>query len=274
MPLTIANIASAMSRQFPHVKMKLKQAGMQDTVDEFMRKVLITSIYGSIGITLAFGMLLTGFGMSIAIFLFLLPVSFSLLFAYMMKTPEVYIGRRKTEIDREIIFMGRYLILELEAGIPIYSAMKNVVTSYEHIGKHFREIINRVDTGTPMEDALNEAILTSPSTNMVRILWQLLNALKTGSDVTISLSNVIDQITREQVILLKEYGKKLNPMAMMYMVVAIIFPSLGVTIFLVMSSFFALDITMTWLVVIAVGIGFLQFMFYSMIKSARPAVEV
>ncbi|MBS3164585.1 type II secretion system F family protein [Candidatus Woesearchaeota archaeon] len=263
-----------MSRRMPLLPLKLRQAGLTDSPEEFLRKSFIMALYGSIALAVVVALIGGAFGMDIILAFFLWPLLFIMIFGYAVKIPEVYTARRRKDIEKEIVFMGRYLILELEAGIPVYNAMKNISKSYEHIGKYFKEILDKVDTGTPMEDALNEAIMISPSPSVVRILWQILNSLKTGSDVTISLVNVLDQITREQIIQIKEYGKKLNPMAMMYMVIAIIFPSLGVTIFLVISSFFSLNVTFSWLFAMSVFIGIMQFMFYSMIKSQRPAVEL
>jgi flagellar protein FlaJ len=106
------------------------------------------------------------------------------------------------------------------------------------------------------------------------VLWQILNSLRTGADISKSLSNILDQIAREQIIEVKEYGRKLNPLAMFFMVVAIILPSLGITMFIVLTTFISVNIDLAALLAIALVLGFIQFMFFSMIKSSRPAVEL
>ena len=131
-------------------------------------------------------------------------------------------------------------------------------------------MIDKVDFGTAMEDALNEVIATTPSPNLRRVLWQILNSFKTGSNVTGSLNVVLDQIGREQQITIKEYGKKLNPIAMFYMMIAIIVPSLGITMLSVLASFLGWNISLGILIVIVILIGFVQFMFLAIIKSSRP----
>lgn len=263
-----------LKRRYPLLPLMLRQAAMPDEPEEFLQKTLMVALIGSFAVTFLFGAVLTSLGSSAVVFLVLFPISFLLLFSYFMKMPTAYIARRKANIEREIVYMGRYLILELEAGIPVYVAMKNIAANYEHIGPFFKEIVDRVDMGTSMEEALNEAILMSPSPNMVRILWQVLNAIKTGSDIKGALNNVLDQIVREQMIMVKEYGKKLNPLAMMYMIMAIIFPSLGVTVLVIITAFLNIQMDFTFLAVIAGFIGFIQFMFYSMIKSMRPAIDL
>ena len=270
----ITRVVAVLRHHFPLLPLKLRQAGMAEEPEEFLRKTLIVSIYMAFTLTIVVGLVIHLMEGSFALLIFIFPLLYGMVVMYMMNSPEVYIKKRQREIDREIVFMGRYLILEIEAGIPVYNAMKNIAATYEHTGKFFREIIDWVDMGTPIEDALNEALLTCPSPSMVRILWQILNATKTGGDIKISLSNVLDQITREQMILLKEYGKKLNPLAMMYMVMAVIFPSLGVTMLVIMASFLSLNLDFTALLVLAGMIAFMQYMFFNIIKSQRPAVDL
>ena len=152
--------------------------------------------------------------------------------------------------------------------------MANVVKSYKEIGKVFAEITNNIDLGTPIEDALNDAIEYTPSYDFRRMMWQIINALRTGSDVSESLKSVIEQITREQIIEIKAYAKKLNPLAMFYMIIAVILPSLGITMLIVMSSFISVQLSLPILISIVVLLGLMQFMFFVIIRSSRPAVSV
>jgi hypothetical protein len=46
---------------------------------------------------------------------------------------------------------------------------------------------------------------------------------------------------KEQKISVQDYGKKLNPLAMFYMMIAIIIPSLGVTMIVVLATFLGLN---------------------------------
>ena len=265
-----SGLIGMLKRQFPHLPLKMRQAGMPEEPEEFLKKILMMSFYMSAALSILLGAILTSMGTSPVIFVILFPALLVVMVLYLVNMPDVYILRRKNEMEREIVFMGRFLILEIEAGIPIYNALKNIAMNYEHTGKFF----NWIDMGTPIEDALNEAIVICPSPNMVRILWQIVNTIKTGTNIKISLISVLDQITREQAIALKEYGKKLNPLAMMYMVIAIIFPSLGVTVMVIVTAFMSLNITLTTLLVFAGVIGGIQLMFFSIIKAQRPAVDI
>lgn len=198
---------------------------------------------------------------------------FFIIFLYVMKVPDAYIKKIEKEINKEIIFAGRFLIIELESGVSLYQAMINVGNTYDVIGGYFREVIQKVKVGTTLEVAINEAVDTVPSDNMRKIFWQILNALKTGSNISNSINAVIEQIIREQQIEVKEYGRKLNPLAMFYMMVAVIIPSLGMTMLIVLATFIGINLNLGVLFGIVGLLAFVQFMFVAIIKSSRPPVD-
>jgi len=60
---------------------------------------------------------------------------------------------------------------------------------------------------------------------------------------------------------------------MFYMIIAVILPSLGVTMLIILSSFIEFELNLTILLVIASLLGFVQFMFLSIIKFSRPSID-
>ncbi len=86
------------------------------------------------------------------------------------------------------------------------------------------------------------------------------------------LAEVLHALGEEQVIQIQKYGSQLNPLAMFYMLVAIIAPSLGITFIIVLSSFVSPSETGTKLVFWGLyGFAtFFQIMFLGVIKSRRP----
>jgi len=150
----------------------------------------------------------------------------------------------------------------------------NVSKVYPTIGSYFGAIIDQINMGTSMEDAINETLELVPSADLRKILWQILNSIKTGADVTGALNSVLDQIINEQKIEVEEYGRKLNPLAMFYMLMAVIMPSLGSTMLIIFASFMGIRLGLSILLTIIGLLGFMQFMFYGLIKSSRPAVDL
>jgi flagellar protein FlaJ len=258
----------------PSLPGKLRQAGMSDTAEGFVKKTFISSFYVTTALSVIVWMTFVRMNISATFIAFLFIVLFFFIFGYFIRVPDVKISQQRRFIGRELVFAGRFMVVELESGVSLYDAMQNASRSFPIVGQHLKAVTDRVDFGTSMEEALNESIQNSPSPELAKIFWQILNVMKTGADVSRSINTVIDQIVREQMIEVKQYGKKLNPLAMFYMVIAVILPSLGVVALIVASSFMGITLTLPALLTIVGLLGFIQFMFVAIIKSSRPAVEI
>ena len=257
------------ARNMPELKLKLVQSGMREEPEHFVKKTFSTALF------LAFGLVIVAFTfIKKPGILLLFPFAFIISFFYFLRYADVKIEKMKRKINQEIIFAGRFLIIELESGVPLYNAFVNLSKNYEVLGRFFNEIVEEVNLGTSMQDALNKAITSTPSPELRKLMWQVLNSMKTGADVAGSLNAVIDQIVRQQQIAVKEYGRKLNPMAMFYMMMAVIVPSLGTTVLVVLATFIGFAMPLVFLLVIAGVVGFIQFMFFAVIKSARPPMDL
>ncbi len=270
---TLNTLFQRTAKTFPGLKVKLKQAGMEYKPEDFIKKTFLSAFYMTTGLVVFLFLVLAKLNVLKGIVFLLIPIIFIVMFFYMIRLPDVRISRKEKEISKEIVFAGRFIIIELESGVPLYNAMINVSKNYEAIGKYFKEITDKVDLGTSMEDALNEAVEFIPSNDFRKILWQIINSIRTGSDIAKSLYSVMEQITKDQITEVNKYGKKLNPLAMFYMIVAVILPSLGMTMLIILSSFIQFELSLTILLALAGFLGFVQFMFIAMVKFSRPAIE-
>ena len=260
---------SYIAKGIPGLRLKLRQAGILQEPEDYVRAILSTCVLLSIGLFFAL------FFFTLSLWsIIIIPLSIPLLFIYFIKFVDVKIEKIKKHIDEEIIFAGRFLIIGLESGVPIDKIFEDMEKNYTYVGYYFGEILNKVYLGTSMEDAVNDTLNVSPSPNLRRILWQVLNSMKTGTEVGGALNSVIEQIVREQAIAVQEYGKKLSPLAMFYMTISIIVPSLGITMLVILATFIGLKVTMPVLIVLAIVVGFVQFMFLSMIRSSRPSISM
>lgn len=257
------------SHKLPWLGLKLVQARMSDTPEFYVKKTFTSSLFASLAIIFILFMFMKSWKPLLG-----LPIIFWLLFMYFLGYVDMKISKIKKGIEKEIIFAGRFLIIELESGVPFYKAFQNLSKNYEQIGYYFREIVEKIDLGTSLEDALNESVKVVPSDDLRKVFWQLLNSIKTGSEAAHALTNVFDQIVRKQQIAVKEYGRKLNPMAMFYMMAAIILPSLGTIMFIIVAAFIGLDVGLVMYGAVVGFLGFIQFMFLSAIKSSRPPMDL
>lgn len=270
---TLNTAFQRISKLFPSLKSKLKQAGINDKPEDFIRRTFLSAFYMTTGLVVFLFLVLAKLNAFSKALLLTVPFTFIVMFFYMIRLPDIKISKKGREISKEIVFAGRFIVIELESGVPLYNAMVNVSKNYAVIGKYFKEITDKIDLGTSMEDALNEAAELVPSDEFRKILWQIINSIRTGSNVAKSLYSVVEQITKDQITEVNKYGKKLNPIAMFYMIVAVILPSLGMTMMIILSSFIQFELSLTVLVSFACFLGFVQFMFISIVRFSRPTIE-
>ncbi len=259
----------------PYLKFKLAQADINDAPHIFIKKIILSSFMLSFGFFILFLVpIFRSLEVSTKILFILFPIGFALTTFYLLGYPDFKIRKKEKEINKEIVFAIRFFLIEIGSGVPMYNAFVNVSKEYATIGKYFQTIVDKVNMGISLEDALSEMCEVVPSNNLRKVLWQLLNSIRTGADIENSLSSTLSQIINEQKIEVEEYGRKLNPLAMFYMMIAVIIPSLGITMLIIFAVFIGLELRLPFLFTLAGLIAFIQFMFYALIKSSRPPVEM
>ena len=85
-----------------------------------------------------------------------------------------------------------------------------------------------------------------------------------------ALKSIIENIAAEQKIAIRKYGSNLNPLTLVYMMMAVIMPAMGITFMIVLSTFANLPISEILFWAILFFLGVFQFMFLGIIKSKRP----
>jgi flagellar protein FlaJ len=270
----MAQLFKRLAHTLPNLGLKLKQSGLNLKPEQFIQRTFLSAFYLTTGLLIIAAGFLAKAPTFLKVIIVIAPVLFILTFAYFLRLPDVRARRIMADINSEIVDAGRFMIVELQSGLSLYDAMRGVSHNFERIGKQFHAIVVRIDTGTNLDDALNDIINLTPSSDLRRLLWQVLNSLKTGSDVVRGLKETVEQISHEHLIEVRKYGRKLNPLTMFYMLLAVIVPSLGITMLVVMSSLVSLDIDFTTLVIIAIFLGLFQAFFLAIVRSSRPAVNL
>ncbi|MBI1936108.1 type II secretion system F family protein [Candidatus Woesearchaeota archaeon] len=259
---------------FPSLKTELRIAKLPYTPAAFVSKSLKTAvIYSLLTSVLSFFVLQR---MKLSLFLMapVFFVLFILFFEYSMIGVKARVRKREIDIDKEVLFIGRYLLVKLYSGRPLLNALMETSESRGITSKYIKEITDDISTGSTIEDALKNAMLYSPSEKLKKIMFHINNALQLGIDVTKPLESVLEEIAKEEELEIKKYGKKLNSLVIFYMLAAVIIPSLGTAIFIVISSLLSFPIGLSGLLVFAFFIGVLQFVFISMFKIIRPKVSL
>jgi flagellar protein FlaJ len=258
---------------FPAMRKQMILAGMKETPELFMDRVLVSSIFIALALSiLAFSILHT-LSSNVFFALLLLPVFVLLAFFYLMMYPSVMVLKKKRAIDYELVFAVRHLLIGLRSGMPLFDAMVGISRGYGEVSKEFNIIVQKATLGMPISQAMREVAQVNPSPSFRRIMIQLANSVGSGGDVADALEVVLNQIFREQIIELKAYGQKLNPLIMFYMIFGIIFPSLGLAFAIILFSFLGsgrFELNAFVLLLFLLMVSVVQFMFLSMVETSRP----
>jgi pilus assembly protein TadC len=181
------------------------------------------------------------------------------------------IGR---DIDGEIVAVIRFVLLDIRAGRSLFETLKDLSKNFKYTGHITRDVIKSVELGSTFEEALTEKANEVESEYFRVLVWQMLNHLKTGTDIGDSLRTISHEIEEKQKIDFKEFGKKLNAMSVLYMVIAIILPSIGFTMFAAFLIFIGFEVN-TWLIVLIwAALTFMQVLFVISSTSNKPPMDI
>ncbi len=258
----------------PDLKRRLIMAKLPPDPIAYLRKSVQAA--GMVGAALAFTYLLfmKGFGLPFTGVLITFLLGGYLAYRILVRIVDVRINRIAKDIDREVLFAGRFLLVKLNAGRPLITALTEASKSYGVANKYFSEIVREIDLGTPLEEALARASRYSPSEKFRRILFQISNALRIGVDVTHFLEAILDEIANEQLVEIQRYGKKLNGLTMFFMLFSIVIPSLGITLFITIISLVNVEFDLAFFLTLAFFLAVFQLLFISIFRSIRPTVNI
>ena len=276
-------VAELLMPRFPDLRDKLKIAEMKEIPVEFLEKVSAkAAIASECVLVLAYILLkdpiLNAFSknLPVAIILLIMPLILipPISLMYFMMYPSAVAAKRKREIDYEVVFAGRHIAIAVKSGMPLFEAFVGASSGYGMVSKEIRKIVDKVTLGVPMIQAIKDVTQYNPSSYFNRVMLQIANSLASGADVGSSLESALEQMSKEQMISLKEYSQKLTPLVMFYMIFGVVVPSLGVVLMTVILSAVSGggvgQSSQMLLAAIFAVIFFIQFLFLGLIESSRP----
>jgi flagellar protein FlaJ len=264
------------SNIFPGLEFELEQANFEFESREWIALAFFSFVFY---FSMLFGIL---FIITIAARVVLLKALFISLavglvigmvsFLYLIFYPKLCVNRKVRNIEKNLPYALHHLLIDVRSGVPLFNALSSIAHSdYELLSDEIQKAINDINTGKSEIAALEKLARRNPSLYFRRVIWQIVNALKSGADVGSTISQIVIALLEEQKISIKRYGAQLNPLALMYMIFAVIFPTLGITFILVISSFIGFGFDVEWILMSILGFLLIfQFMIIGLIKSRRP----
>ncbi len=207
-----------------------------------------------------------------AVFVFF--VFFVLSFNLIKLIPIFSLRSKKAMLESDLLYSARHLLLKIESGSSLINSIESVSNLRTKSSVYFKELMFDISLGMTVEDALKKSVEYSPSKAYSKILEEIRTSLKTGADLQKTLKSTIEDISRMHLIHIKEYGKKLNPMSMFYMILGAILPSIGTAILIVSSSLLpgVLVIDLRILLFITFLLLVVQVFFVLSFRSLKPGV--
>jgi flagellar protein FlaJ len=262
---------------FPSLEVRLKQAEIRKIPSEYLGKSVILSLFLFVlTFCILFSLnLILELPSEFNIFVYLIPLFISLLaFFYNISYPSLTVSRRVNDIEKNLLFSLRHLLVEIKSGINIYDAFLSISkANYGAISREFEKVIKEISVGVPDVNALEELMIKNPNMNFRRVIWQIINAIKSGANLGNIIEELVKEFSIEQKTKIRMYGSQLNSLALVYMIFAIVLPSIGVTFLMILSFFSGFGISQGILILIFIFVIIFQFLFIGLVKSKRPKIE-
>ena len=272
----LSALAQLILSRFPRLgETLLKASPREDPASSLKRSLLLSVLSGA-----AFGALMSfllvsarGFsllraitggaaiGLGVALLLFLLAA---------LILPGVRAGKRAEELERHLLFSLRELRLLVKAGYPLYDAVVRLSEAgYGELSRECGLIVSDLEASVPLDRAFDEARRRNPSPAFGKVLSLLRSALRSGSALAPGLDAAIRTLGEEQKARIRDYAKDLGLWSLLYLLFAVVVPTIGAVMALVLSAFVAGMGTATAALLIA-GCFTVQVALIGFVRSRRP----
>ncbi|HLD42365.1 MAG TPA: type II secretion system F family protein [Candidatus Nanoarchaeia archaeon] len=268
-------LGSMAERFFPFLRLSLLQSELGVKPREYLALCILSTLSFFFAGTFVLSGLLLLFRVDAAI---LVGLSIMLLFSAFIfieqvMYPRVISSRRIKDIDQNLLPALRTMLIHVNSGVPLFEALVSIANEqYGAVSLEFKKAVKAINAGIPEVESLEKLAEENPSFYFRRAIWQIVNGITAGSQVDTVLKEVTHSISQEQTIQIETYGSQLNPLAMFYMIIAVIIPALGMTFMVIISSFIALSESGTKIMFwgMYAFVIFFQIMFLGLIRTKRP----
>ena len=198
-----------------------------------------------------------------------------LIFIYAQLYPTMIIMQRVRELEKGTLFALRHMLIRIRSGVGLFDAMASIARGgYGVVSDEFEVTVRKMASGMVESQAMDEMALDNPSPYFRKVVWQISNAMKTGADISDVLQHLVEGLSFDQRIAIKESGAQMNPIALMYMMLTVIMPSMGIVFIIALSLFMGFNFPPTVFYAILGGLALFQYVFIGIVKNRRPSVEV
>ncbi len=269
--MTLENFIRKLVKQDVSLKYKLKRADSKLSSFQYVYQTLSMTIFSFIGIAVILFLISKKDLNKFIIMFSVLILSTPLIYKFWYNVILVQINKLGREIENDLLFILEYLLVSLESGLPIGNAIENL-SKINRPGAHFfKRIYTEFKTGKSFKESLAEGVDFAPSKSVKQLIKKIKDSTEVGVDLEGVLVNFIKESSDQKLLAIKSFSKKLNPIIMMYLLLGIVLPSLGVTFFILAASLLEMTPSMLRIVLVFIFLGMFAFQYfaYSIFKFNR-----
>ncbi|MEM5816167.1 MAG: type II secretion system F family protein [Candidatus Aenigmatarchaeota archaeon] len=269
-------IADKIVKTMPSLEKNLIEAEIPLKSREYVSIAIFSSLYWFLILFTILNLISIILNASFTYISFIISLLISLIaLFYIIFYPNYRISKKNKDIERNLVFAIRHLYLEVKSGVPLFEGLISVSKeNYGFISKELEKCVKEISAGKDQINVFEELAIRTSHPTFKKVIWQITNAMKTGADLGKILGIIATELTQEQKVKIRKYGSQLSPYALMYLMLTIIVPTLGITLLVILSSFSGINIPQTFFYLILFVITIFQIMFLGLIKSQRPSVEI
>ncbi len=271
-----SGLAQLLAKFFPFLKLNLLYAGIKKNSQEYITETLQKTIVFFISTTVV--LLILFFFLGIKQYAIVLIISFFISFFFFLRfifLPSIRASKRIKNLEKNLLPALQSIFVQINSGIPLFEILTNISKAgHGEVSNEFTNAVNEINAGKSQIEALEEMVVKNPSLFFRRAIWQIINGMKSGADLSITIKQTISLLAEEKLIQIQNYGARLNPLAMFYMLIGIILPALSIIFIILFVSVINIQANMAKIIFLGfyVFILLFQILFLGMINIRRPSL--
>lgn len=264
---------------FPFIGMDLHRLGMKERAEKYVAMCIAASLLFFVFMSGALGFMFLAFKVENPLIVAVLISFVFAIFVFLQQImfPKMLLRKRIKGIEQNLMPALQNMLVQLNSGVPMFNILTNISAGdYGDLSREFDKAVREINAGKSQIDVLEEMASNNPSTLFRRAVWQIVSGMKSGANLGLVMADITGALNEQQMIQIQNYGSQLSPLAMFYMLAAVIIPSLSVTFIIILSSFISMSSVMLKMIFwgLLVIVIFMQIMFMGVIKSRRPNLLV
>ncbi len=263
---------------FKNLRQNLQKAGMRISPIEYISDSIIMG-FGAMIVEVAFYIVLIysrkEFGQYAAEAAVVAILSGIAIFFFLMLVPGTRAYRRSRDVEKDLLFALKTIVLHVKAGVPLYGALGNIALGdYGVVSDELRRVIHDVESGKDVDESLEMAAKRTNSKLMKRTYWQLINSMRSGTDVE-EVSRILeDDLIAQHKDRIQKYGSDLRFLTVSYQMAGVIFPALAFIMLVIISLITGAEIPETLIIAMIVVFVLVEYFIVGYAKVKRPTVRV